>query len=162
MNQSPNQSQRSILDICQRLAVRACCIFTAATFVLLCIQWLIEQSLSKSINAAVFMMLLPLSFCISGAYMIRRSTGIPTAGKVFLHPLLCLGGIYLTYLPYRIANHFSAVTVLIHLLFFALVYGIATALSCIFSSVFQRKKENKTSPTYVSQFHIDKKNGKDQ
>lgn len=107
-------------------------------------------------------MLLPLSLCISGAYMIRHATGIPSVGKVLLHPLLCLGGIYLTYLPYQMANDFLASTVLIHLLFFAVVYGVVTALVCIFSSVISRKKEKKTTPAYISQFNLDKKNGKDK
>lgn len=162
MNQPQTQGQNIFLGWLRQLVVRACCIFTAITFALLCFQWILEQSLSKSINVSVFIMLLPLSFCIAGAYMIRCSDSIPTGGKVLLHPLLCLGGIYMTYLPYQIANHFLASTVLIHLLFFAIVYGLVTATVCIFSSITRRSKAKKDAPAYVSQFNLDKKNGKDR
>ncbi len=162
MNQPKGQENGSLLGSLRQLAVRACCIFTAATCALLLFQWILEQNLTKSINASVFLMLLPFSFCISGAHMIRRTDSISIGGKVLLHPLLCLGGIYLTYLPYQLANDFLASTILIHLLFFAVIYGIVTALVCIFSSIIHRKKEKKTAPAYVSQFNLDKKNGKDK
>lgn len=161
MNQSP-KSVHPVLTVIRKLAVDASCVFTVLTMLLLLVQWLIEQNLDKSINAAVFLMLLPLALAIAGADMIRRSDRLPTGAKVILHPLLCLGGVYLAYLPYQLANQFRAASVLVHLVFFALIYGVITAAVCIVSLATRRRKDDKESAPYVSQFNHDKKNGKDK
>ena len=109
----------------------------------------------------VFLLLLPLSFCIAGAHMIRKSDNIPAGGKIVLHPLLCLGGIFLAYLPYMTANDFSAGTVLVHIVFFAVIYGIVTAAVCLTSLALNRKKMKEQPVPYKSQFNLDKTKGKD-
>ncbi|MBQ9779917.1 MAG: hypothetical protein IJW00_03115 [Clostridia bacterium] len=156
MNQSP-KSAHPALTLLRKLTVTACCVFTALTMLLLLIQWLIEQNLDKSINAKVFLMLLPLSLCIAGADMIRKTDKLPTGSKIILHPLLCLGGIFLAYLPYMIANDFSASTVLVHMVFFAAVYGVVTATVCLITMAMGKKKEKKEPIPYKSQFNLDKK-----
>lgn len=162
MNQSGNQNNSSARSIIRTLVVSACCIFTALTLFLLLMQWLIEQNLNKSIAANVFLMLLPLSLAIAGADMIRRSDRIPTGGKCILHPLLCLSGIFLTYLPYMTANKFPGGTVLVHMVFFAVIYGVITAAVCLISLAGKRHADQKEPEAYVSQFNLDKKNGKDK
>ena len=156
MNQSPKNAS-PVLTVLHKLAVGASCVFTALTMLLLFIQWLIEMNLDKSINAKVFLMLLPLSFCIAGADMIRKTDKLPAGGKVILHPLLCMGGIFLAYLPYMTANHFPAGTVLVHLVFFAAIYGIITAAVCLISMASNRKKEKAEATPYKSQFNLEKK-----
>lgn len=156
MNQSPNTTS-SVLSVLRRLVIGACCVFTALTMLLLFIQWLIEMNLEKSINANVFLMLLPLSLCIAGADMIRKTDKLPAGGKVVLHPLLCMGGIFLAYLPYMTANRFPAGTVLVHLVFFAAIYGVITAVVCIISMTTSRRKEKVEGKPYQSQFKLDKK-----
>lgn len=156
MNQSPGNIPPALL-LLRRLAVNACCVFTALTMLLLFVQWLIEMNLSKSINAKVFLMLLPLSLCIAGAHMIRKTDKLPTGGKVILHPLLCLAGIFLAYLPYMTANHFPAGTVMVHLVFFAAIYGIVTTAICLTALAMNKKKEKDAPAPYQSQFNIDKK-----
>jgi len=160
---TPSKSENTIspLTIIKRLVMDACCIFTVLTLLLLLIQWLIEQNLEKSINAGLFLMLLPLSLCISGARMIRTSEQIPTVGKVILHPLLCLGGIFLVYIPYMNANHFPAGTALLHMLVFAIVYSVITAVVCIISMATHRRSKDKDDETYLAQFNTAKNNRKD-
>ncbi len=156
MNQSP-KSASPALTVLRKLAVGACCVFTALTMLLLFIQWLIEMNLDKSINAKVFLMLLPLSLCIAGADMIRRTDKLPAGGKVILHPLLCIGGIFLAYLPYMTANSFPAGTVMVHLVFFVAIYGIFTAAVCLTTLAMGKKREKKSPAPYQSQFNLDKK-----
>ena len=156
MNQSPKNAPVA-LDVLRKLAVSASCVFTALTLILLFVQWLIEMNLEKSINAKVFLMLLPLSLCIAGADMIRTTDKLPSGGKLVLHPLLCMSGIFLVYLPYMTANDFPAGTVLVHMVFFAAIYGVVTAVVCLISMIKKRKKEKKQEKPYQSQFNIDKK-----
>lgn len=155
MNQSPKNTSPALTAL-RKLAVAACCVFTALTMLLLFVQWLIETNLNKSINAKVFLMLLPLSLCIAGAHMIRKTDKIPAGGKVILHPLLCMGGIFLTYLPYMTANDFPAGTVLVHMVFFAAIYGVITAAVCLVSMATVKKKEKAEAVPYQSQFKRDK------
>ncbi len=151
-----NQSPSPMLDHIKKLCINTSCVFTVLTLFLLFIQWLLEENLDKSINAAVFLMILPLSLCIAGAGMLRKSERIPTGGKVILHPLLCIGGIFLAYLPYMTANKFSGSTVLVHLVFFAAVYGIVTAVVCVLSMIFGKEKQKTVDAPYKSQFKKDK------
>ncbi len=155
MNQFPTTSPA--LTLLRKLAVGACCVFTALTLLLLLVQWIIEMNLEKSINAKVFLMLLPLSLCIAGADMIRKTDKLPAGGKIILHPLLCMGGIFLAYLPYMTANSFPAGTVLVHLVFFAVIYGIVTAAVCLTAMAMGKKKEKEAPTPYKSQFNLDKK-----
>lgn len=155
MNQSP-KSTPPALTLLRKLVVSACCVFTALTLLLLFVQWLIEMNLEKSINAKVFLMLLPLSLCIAGADMIRKTDKLPAGGKVVLHPLLCMSGIFLTYLPYMTANDFPAGTVLVHMVFFAAIYGVVTAAVCLISMATGKKKAKAEEEPYQSQFKRDK------
>lgn len=162
MNQAPKQGQSTPLTTLHKLVVGACCVFTALTMLLLLVQWIIEQSLAKSINAKVFLMLLPLSLAIAGADMIRKTDKLHTGVKVILHPLLCLGGIFLAYLPYMTANDFPAGSVLVHMVFFAAIYGVMTAAVCLVSMAIGRKKEKAREVPYKSQFNLDKSKGRNK
>ncbi|MBE6585383.1 MAG: hypothetical protein E7645_02525 [Ruminococcaceae bacterium] len=161
MNQvTPTES--SVMILVKKMAVRTCCVFTAVTLILLMIQWIMEAGLQKSINVTVFLMLLPLSLTIAAAGMIRGSEKLSVGSKIFWHPLLCLSGIFLTYLPYMTANKFPGGTVMVHLVFFAFIYGIVTAVVCFIASLMKDKKPGKIPAPYVSQFRRDNENRKDK
>lgn len=153
MKQSPTPQKPRTADVVKALVTRACCIFTGIAAFLLVFQWLMEQALEKSIAAELFLMLLPLSLCISGAGLIRKTPRLAAVTKVVLHPLLCLGGLLLVYIPYMISNHFPAVTAMVHLSVFTVCYGIVTAVLCLVSSAKQKKTEKETPKPYESQFY---------
>jgi len=99
---------------------------------------------------------------IAAAGMIRGSEKLSVGSKIFWHPLLCLSGIFLTYLPYMTANKFPGGTVMVHLVFFAFIYGIVTAVVCFIASLMKDKKPGKIPAPYVSQFRRDNENRKDK
>ena len=149
MKQSPTKPRTAA--VIKALVSRACCIFTGVTIFLLIFQWIIEKSLEKSLAAELFLILLPLSLCVSGAGMVRNASNISSVTKVILHPLLCLGGLFLVYLPYMISNHFPPATALVHLLVFTIAYGVVTAILCLVSSSRGKSSQKEDAP-YVSQF----------
>lgn len=158
----PIPAEASAFSLLKRLVVRACCVFTAMTLSLLLVQWIMETGLKKSINATVFLMLLPLSLAIAAAGMIRTNEKLSGGVKIFLHPLLCLTGIFLTYLPYMTANKFPGSTVMVHLVFFALIYGVVTAAVCLISSFLKGRKPKEAPAPYVPQFNRNNENRKDK
>ncbi len=152
MKESPSPTKPRTADVIKALVVRACCIFTGVTSFLLVFQWIMENTLQKSLAAEVFLMLIPLSLCLSGAGMIRKASGCSPITKIVLHPLLSLGGLLLVYLPYMISNHFPPATALVHILVFTVCYAIVTAIICLVSAATHKKSHRAESKPYVSQF----------
>lgn len=124
----------SALQTVMRIFQNACCIFAGCSLALILIQWAISGSIDDAIIAVEsFLLLYPLSLGISAANIARRSQGLSRAAKCILHPVLCLGGIFLAYLPYMTKNAFPAGTVMVHLFAFAVAYGIGTTAACLIS-----------------------------
>ena len=122
----------------------ACCVFTLCSVVLILIQWAIAGSIDDAVIAVdAFLLLYPLSLGIAGAHTIRLSAKVPMWAKYICHPLLCLGGVIVAYLPYKIRNAFPASTVMVHLLAFAVVYGVVMAVLYILSLIKRGSKGQK-------------------
>lgn len=152
MNDISTPNKPRTADVIKSLVVRACCIFTGVTSFLLVFQWIMEKALQKSLAAEVFLMLIPLSLCLSGAGMIRKAATVSPITKIILHPLLSLGGLLIVYLPYMISNHFPPATALVHILVFTICYGMVTAIICLISGIAHKKSSRASSAPYVSQF----------
>ncbi len=140
--QAPTQtSAPAVMDTVARIVRNACCIFAGCSFALILIQWAISGSIDDAIIAVdAFLLLYPLSLGISAANLVRRSETLPVWGKCILHPVLCLGGIFLAYLPYMTRNQFPAGTVGVHLFAFAVAYGVGTAVACLISIVLRSRR----------------------
>ena len=152
MNDVSTPKKPRTADVIRAVVVRACCIFTGVTSFLLVFQWIMENALQKSLAAEVFLMLIPLSLCLSGAGIIRKASSVSPITKIILHPLLSLGGLLIVYLPYMISNHFPPATALVHILVFVVCYGIVTAIICLVSGMAHKKSARAKSTSYVSQF----------
>lgn len=123
-----------------KIIKNACCVFSGCALALILLHWMMSGTLDNALIAAdVFLLLYPLSLCIAVAHGVRKSERIPLGGKCVLHPILCLGGVFLVYLPYMIRNQFRAGTVMVHLFAFAVAYGLVMAGIYLASLIANRK-----------------------
>ena len=135
----------------------SCCVFTLCSMILILINWMMGGEMAgKSIYVNAFLLLYPFSLCVATARYIRLSKSVLVWVKCVLHPLLCLGGILMAYLPYMTRNGFSAGQVLVHWVAFIAVYGITMLLVALLSKSLGGKigknKEGKKQETYVPLF----------
>ena len=141
--QSPTPNTHPTLTLIWGVVKNACCIFTLCSVLLILINWAIAGTLDEAtIFVDAFFMLYPLSLGLSAAHTLRQSQ-LPTWVKGVGHPLLCMGGIVLAYLPYQNRNSFPASTVMVHLLAFAVAYGLVMAVVYIVSLLIHGKKSKK-------------------
>ena len=127
-----------------RALTTSCCIFTVASLCVLLVNWIIEGNIDKIVlKIDTFLLLYPTALGIGLARAIRQTPSLKTGLKLVLHPALCLGGILLAYIPYANHNNFVPTQILVHLLVFALAYGIAVAVVCIVSTVGGQRKGKK-------------------
>ena len=143
--QSPTQNTPSILARIWGVVKNACCIFTLCSVLLILINWAMAGTLDEAtIFVDAFFMLYPLSLGLAAAHTLRQSQ-LSAWVKGVGHPVLCMGGIIIAYLPYQIRNSFPASTVMVHLLAFAVVYGLVMAGVYVTSLLIHGKKGKKTA-----------------
>ena len=120
----------------------ACCIFTLGSLVLILINWAMAGSLDDAIIFVdAFFLLYVFSLGVAAAHTLRMSKNVPMWVKCICHPILCLGGMIVAYLPYMIRSHFPAGTVMVHLLAFLVAYGIAMAVVYLTTLIGRGKKD---------------------
>ncbi len=161
--QAPTPTSSAALPTPRVIALRiiknACCIFTGCSVLLVLANWAISGSLDDTlIFADGFLMLYPFSLGVAAAHLVRKSDSVALWTKCVLHPLLCLTGIFLAYLPYMARNAFPAASVMVHLFAFAVAYGVVTACACVLSLAFRKggkfteKKQKEKGETYTPVF----------
>ncbi len=144
-----------IMSTIGHLVKNACCVFTLCSVLLVLINWLMGGEMEgKTIYVDAFLLLLPFSLCVATASFVRLREGLSVGVKFVVHPLLCMGGLLLVYLPYMNRNGFSGGQVLVHWMAFAAAYGLLMLLVCLLSGAFKGKKakSGKRDETYVSMF----------
>lgn len=153
---NPNQSKQTVLadqpTLCSKIwnvIKNACCIFALCSALLILINWIIAGSLDEAtIFVDAFFMLYIFSLGVSVAHTIRQNPQLALWVKCVCHPLLCLGGIFLAYLPYMTRNNFPVGSVMVHLLAFAVAYGLAMVGVYLVSLVCKGKcKKNSNGQT---------------
>lgn len=131
-----------------RIIKNACCIFTGCSVLLVLVNWAISGSLDDTlIFADGFLMLYPFSLAVAAAHLVRKSDKMGVGAKCILHPLLCLLGIFLVYLPYMVRNAFPVASVMVHLFAFAVAYGLVTAVACVISLAFRKRGDRSEGHT---------------
>lgn len=144
MNKTTPREANPVLTVILSLMQATCCYFTVFAVLLILIQWAMAGTLEDTVIAVdAFFMLLPLSLAFSAARKIRRSAGLSKGIKAVLHPVLCMGGIFLAYLPYLTQNNFPASSVLVHMVVFLVAYGLVTAGIYVISLATRRHREDK-------------------
>ncbi len=124
----------------KELLTGMCVRYTVLCIAILLITLLMSDSLEDTVvDTARFFLLLPLSLCLALAALVRRS-GLGTALKAILHPVLSLGGLYLcAYLPYQVSFKPTGEQVFAILLLSLIVYAITVTVYLIVN----RKKRQK-------------------
>ena len=130
------------LSVIWQVTRNACCVFTLGSIVLILVNWAMAGSLDDAIIFVdAFFLLYVFSLGVAAAHTLRVSKNVPMWVKCICHPLLCLGGMVVAYLPYMIRSHFSAGTVMVHLLAFLVAYGIAMVVVYLTTLVGRGKKD---------------------
>lgn len=157
MNKRPPKAQNiqtepttlPLADCLRSLWRGTCAWFTVLCTVLLLISLALSDSLI--IEPSRFLLLLPFSFLLAAAALVRRAKRLPVAARCILHPILALGGFYLCcYLPYQINAKPSGSQIFLVLLLVAILYGVGMGIYLGVTYALNRKKDD--SADYVSQF----------
>ena len=165
MNQRPSKAQQTKKDpaavevsapasasLPRALWQGTCIRYTLLCLCLLLISAILADSLTVTyVDTVRFFLLLPFALCLTLATHVRRSDKLSGGVKGVLHPLLSLGGFYLTcYLPYQISTKPSGSQVLMILLLAAALYALGMGIFTLVTRKFRQKKLDDTP--YVSQF----------
>lgn len=148
-NRSPKAQTNPVTSsTAGRVAKDTCCFFTVLCTALLLLNLTFWQT--NGIPPLRYLLLLPLSLCLSAARNVRRSR-LSRGTRYVLYPLCVLGGFYLFgFLPYQIQSHARAATVLVVMILVSLLYGAAVG---IFALTHHKKQEKKAKDLpYKSQF----------
>ena len=98
-----------------------------------------------------FFLLLPFSFLLAAAALIRRNDKLSTGARVLLHPLFTLGGFYLCfYLPYQIQTKPSPAQALLILLAVLILYIIVMTVYLLLTR--HRRQKAVDATPYTRQF----------
>ncbi len=144
----PKQSALGVLNVLLR---GTCVWYTAISVCVLMINLLFAGSEHGYVDPLSFLLFLPFSLALTAAGMIRRAATLSAALRIFLHPVLSLGGFYLCiFLLYQINRKPSAGVVLAGLVLIAVIYGIIMAILALLT----RRKQQKQIEAipYQSQF----------
>ena len=89
----------------KKILLDTCVYYTAVTFFVLFLFFLINADLSRGVHPVSLILFLPFSFCFAAANYFFRFAKSGTALKVLVHYTLTLGGIWLfLFLPNKSAD----------------------------------------------------------
>lgn len=115
-------------DALKKICLWACVYYTATTFLLIFLFWLISNDITRAMHPVALMLVLPFSLFFATANYICKETKLGTAAKVFLHYALTLGGIWLfLFLPNKSEGQSASGAFLLFLLLtviYALIMGV--------------------------------------
>ena len=121
-------------ELIRHVALFSCVYYTAATFLILFIYFLISFDLSRGVRATALVAILPFAVFFAAANAIYRHTFLKKGARLLIHYLLTIGGAMLfLYLPNRDAGQ-GAESFLKLLLVLSLLYGVVMTLILLISA----------------------------
>ena len=111
-------------DYAKKIALGTCVYYTASTFFILFLYFVLNTDLSNGVNPIALMTILPFAFMFSVANVIYRNTELKFASRALLHYILTVGGAFTClYLPNKTPQQKAAGAFLLFLIF-TLIYFI--------------------------------------
>ena len=111
-------------DFLKLIATHSCIDYTAATFFILFIYFLLNSDLSDGVQPLALICILPFAISFSCANAIYRHTALKKWERFLLHMLLTVGGAFVClYLPNKDPQQEASAALLL-LLIFAVLYLI--------------------------------------
>ena len=115
-------------DLAKHIALWSCVYYTAATFFILFLYFLLNADLSGGLKAVALIAILPFSVCFSAANTVYRRTKLTLVPRVMIHYLLTVGGAFIfLYLPNKDPQQSASTAFILFLIFtflYALVMGV--------------------------------------
>jgi len=97
------------IDYVKKIALHTCVYYTAVTFFLLFLYWLLNLNLNRGMNPIALICILPFSLCFAAGNICMTCSPLKTYLKLILHYLLTVGGAFLClYLPNRAEGQTAA------------------------------------------------------
>ena len=105
-------------DYAKRIALGTCIYYTAATFLILFLYFVLNVDTTMGVQPVILLAILPFAFFFSVANTIYRHTEINFGWKVLIHYLLVVGGAFLfLYLPNKDPQQRASFALILFLLF---------------------------------------------
>lgn len=159
MNKSPRRAQNmqkasSPAALARRMALGTCVRYTlilAGVLLVHALSTAFALTNNPYIATSLLWLLLPYSLLLTAATAVRKADKLSVGLRVFLHPVLTLGGFYLcVYLPYQIEWTPTGQATLIVLVTAAIIYAAVMAAILLITRKKSRKTQEQTP--YVSRF----------
>ena len=117
----------------KRIALGSCVYYTAVTFLVLFIYFILNFDLADGMQALALIAILPFAVCFASANTIYRHTSLAKWLRVMIHYMLTVGGAFLfLYLPNKDPQQSGKQGLILYLVFtllYAIVMGIVLAVS---------------------------------
>ena len=116
------------IDYIKKIALHACIYYTAATFFLLFLYWLLNLNLDRGMNPIALICILPFAICFATGNICMTDCKWSTYLKVLVHYTLTVGGAFLClYLPNR-ADGQTAAQGFILFMALSVIYTVVMAI----------------------------------
>ncbi len=131
------------------IATRACIYYTATTFALIFISWLISNNASLIMRPLSLILILPFSAFFAAANMLFRFSSMGTGTRLLCHFLLTFSGIiFFLYLPNMPENQ-KASGAFLFFLFLFILYAIVMGIIVYLKARAARLKRDSNTYTGV-------------
>ncbi len=115
-------------DFAKHIALWSCVYYTAATFFILFLYFILNTDLSGGMQVGALIAILPFAVLFSAANTVYRHTKLGLAARVSIHYVLTVGGAFVClYLPNKDPQQ-SASAAFILFLVFTLLYAIVMGI----------------------------------
>ena len=119
----------STKDYAKKIALGTCVYYTAATFLILFLYFVINVDLSAGVNPVALITILPFAFMFSVANVVYRHTELKFVARLLLHYALTVGGAFTClYLPNKSPEQKTAGAILLFLIFTILYFAIMSII----------------------------------
>lgn len=129
-------------DYVKSIALGACVTYTAATFFILFLYFLLNKDLSGAMHPVALIAILPFAILFSSANVIYRKTPLAKWLRVLIHYVLTVGGAFLClYLPSKNPETPAAKAMMLFLIFSAVYAVVMTAVLLIAARIRRVKRD---------------------
>lgn len=141
----------SAKDISKKIAIHACIYYTATTFLLIFLFWLISNDIGRAMHPVALICVLPFSVCFAAANVYFRHANEKTgmALRVAVHYALTMAGFWLfLFLPNKSSEQTGAGAFMLFMIV-TLLYAIVMGFILYFKARIRRVKRDEAKYTSV-------------
>lgn len=132
----------STKDYAKKIALGTCVYYTAATFLILFLYFVINVDLSAGVNPVALITILPFAFMFSVANVIYRHTELRFVARMLLHYALTVGGAFTClYLPNKSPEQQTAGAILLFLIFTVIYFAIMSVIWLVNARIKRVKRD---------------------